>query len=149
MNEFEWRRQLRDLQQPIAPPRNLWPRIDAALEAQASGASAAAPAARRTSRVPLWLLVASFAGITLLAVSLGLHQSRQAAHTPLATTAPASPPSWKPADPRLAGAAIELDAARMELRQAIQQSPDSNALQRLLIRTEQQQSRLQRLDQAG
>ncbi len=31
MNEFEWRRQLRDLRQPQTPQRDLWPSIDAAL----------------------------------------------------------------------------------------------------------------------
>jgi len=149
MNEFEWRRQLRELQQPIVPQRDLWPRIDAALGARdAAGSSTghADPTARRTFHAPVWLLAASFAGITLLAVGLGLHQSRQPTRAPLAA-APA--PSWKPDDPRLAGAAIDLDAARMELREAIRQSPDSNGLQRLLIRTEQQQARLRHLDQAG
>jgi len=32
MNEFEWRRQMRELRTPIAPSANLWTRIDAALE---------------------------------------------------------------------------------------------------------------------
>jgi hypothetical protein len=93
------------------------------------------------------LLVASFVGITLLALGLGLQQSRQPIQAPVA--AARVPSAWKPDDPRLAGAAVELDAARMELRQAIEQSPDSAALQRLLLRTEQQQSRLRQLDRAG
>ena len=46
---------------------------------------------------------------------------------------------------RSSGAAIELGAAQIELRQAIAQAPDSSALQRLLERTEQQQSRLRQL----
>ena len=51
---------------------------------------------------------------------------------------------------RGAGAAIELDAARMELQMAIQQSPDSPVLQRLLNRTEHQQTQLHQLaGQAG
>ncbi|NMW26107.1 hypothetical protein HFP05_17570, partial [Rhodanobacter denitrificans] len=58
--------------------------------------------------------------------------------------------NWKPSDPRLAGAAIELDAAQMELQLAIQQAPDSPSLQRLLGRTEQQQTQLRQLaNQAG
>ena len=32
MNEFEWRRQMRDLRQPLTPQRDLWASIDAALE---------------------------------------------------------------------------------------------------------------------
>ena len=43
-----------------------------------------------------------------------------------------------PADPRLRGAALELDAARMELDQALTQAPHSPALRRLLTRTERQ-----------
>jgi uncharacterized protein HemY len=57
---------------------------------------------------------------------------------------------WKPNDPRLAGAALELDAARMELQQAMQQAPDSPALQRLLQQTHAQQNYLRELEkQAG
>ena len=56
-----------------------------------------------------------------------------------------APTSWSPSDPRLSGAAIELDAARLELQQAMQQSPHSPSLQRLLARTEQQQTQLRRL----
>ncbi|KRE99968.1 hypothetical protein ASG87_13345 [Frateuria sp. Soil773] len=148
MNEFEWRRQLRDLHAPVAPRRDLWPQIEAALDAEP--APAAAPIARRpaSNRSP-WLLAAGFAGLTLLALGLSLQQTRHAPSAPVANTAPAGVPPWKPEDPRLAGAAIELDAARMELQQALQQAPHSGALQRLLNRNEQQQSYLRRLDQAG
>ena len=140
MNELEWRRQLRELRAPVAPPHDLWARIDAALEPPA-------PAARATPR-PAWLLAASFAGLSLLAVGLSLRQG-QWVDQPRAT-AVASRAPWKPDDPRLAGAAIELDAARLELRQALEQAPHSPALQRLLSRTRQQQTRLRQLDeQAG
>ena len=153
MNEFEWRRQLRNLQQPITPRGDLWPRIDAAIESPAAAGSPASHTDATVRRMPLhapvWLLVASFAGITLLAVGLGLRQSQQPAAAPMAATVPAQSALWKPEDPRLAGAAIELDAARTELRQALQQAPDSSGLQRLLLRTEQQQSRLRHVDQAG
>lgn len=152
MNEFEWRRQLRDLQRPVAPRDDVWPRIEAAIAPSGvagptSGTIGARP--RHTLHAPVWLLVASFAAITLLAIGLGLQQSRQPDQAPLAASAPAPSGMWKPEDPRLAGAAIELDAARMELRQAIQQAPASDGLQRLLLRTERQQSRLRQLDQAG
>ncbi|UGB37540.1 hypothetical protein [Frateuria soli] len=137
MNEFEWRRQLRELRAPVAPRHDLWARIDVALEP-------AAPA--RTSSRPGWLLAASFAGLSLLAVSLSLRQGQLPDHPQVtATTATQAP--WKPDDPRLAGAAIELDAARLELKQALEQAPHSPALQRLLSRTRQQQSRLRQLDQ--
>ena len=137
MNEFEWRRQLRELRTPVAPRSDLWARIDATLEP-------AAPA--RTSSRPGWLLAASFAGLSLLAVGLSLRQG-QLLDQPRTTATAATQAPWKPDDPRLAGAAIELDAARIELRQALEQAPNSPALQRLLSRTRQQQSRLRQLDQ--
>jgi hypothetical protein len=88
----------------------------------------------------LWL-AASLAAVTVLAVGL-------MRHAPAGTgwsAQLASAPPWKPDDPRLAGAAIELSAARYELRQALQHAPNSLALQRLLERTEQQQSALRQL----
>ncbi|MEW9625008.1 hypothetical protein [Rhodanobacter geophilus] len=144
MNEFEWRQQMRSLRQPVAPRRDLWGAIDAALEARDDDA-AAAPAARHASRQP-WLLAAALAGAFLLAGSIGLRLHRDAGtvtgNAPALTNAPAP---WNPSDPRLSGAAIELDAARLELQQAIQQSPHSPALQRLLARTERQQTQLRQL----
>lgn len=137
MNEFEWRRQLRELRAPVTPSADLWTRIDAALEP-------AKPAARSSAR-PGWLLAASFAGLSLLAVGLSLRQDRLPAASPGSVAATQAP--WKPGDPRLAGAAIVLDAADLELKQAIEQAPHSPALQRLLSRTRQQQSRLRQLDQ--
>lgn len=138
MNEFEWRRQLRALRTPVAPPGDLWARIDAAL------APVAPPA--HASRRPGWLLAASFAGLSLLAVALSPRQGALPG-SPQIAAATATQAPWKPDDPRLAGAAIELDAARLELKQALEQSPNSPALQRLLSRTRQQQSRLRQLDQ--
>ena len=138
MNEFEWRRQLRELRAPVAPPRDLWTGIVAALEP-------AAPAARKSPRAG-WLLAASFAGLSLLTVGLSLRQGQLLDHRQTTTTVANQTP-WRPDDPRLAGAAIELDAARLELRQALEQAPNSPALQRLLSRTRQQQSRLRQLEQ--
>jgi hypothetical protein len=135
MNDFEWRRQMRELRTPLAPPGDLWARIDAALPT----------APTRGSSRPGWLLAASFAGLSLLAVGLSLRQGQLA--EPQTTAAATTRADWKPDDPRLAGAAIELDAARIELRQALEQAPNSPALQRLLSRTRQQQSRLRQLDQ--
>ncbi|HEV2622819.1 MAG TPA: hypothetical protein VGU65_12110 [Frateuria sp.] len=137
MNEFEWRRQLRELRAPVTPSADLWTRIDAALEP-------AQPAARSSAR-PGWLLAASFAGLSLLAVGLSLRQDRLPAPSQNSIAATQAP--WKPGDPRLAGAAVVLDAANLELKQAIEQAPHSPALQRLLSRTRQQQSRLRQLDQ--
>lgn len=140
MNDFEWRRQLRDLRQPQAPRRDLWADIEQAINT-ASQASAPAAARRHGGSGTSWFLAIGLAAATVLAIGLARLQPTMApAATDLAKTA-----TWKPDDPRLAGAAIELSAAQIELRQAIEQAPDSTALQRLLQRTEQQQSRLRQL----
>lgn len=144
MNEFEWRRQLRELRQPLAPQRDLWHAIDAALGAAAADLADNRPQSIR--RRP-WLLGVSLAASVLLAAGIGWHLLRAPAPAaaPIANSTP-----WKPVDPRLAGAAIELDAAQLELKMAIQQAPHSVALQRLLDRTERQQAQLRQLaSQAG
>jgi hypothetical protein len=137
MNEFEWRRQLRDLQQAQAPRRDLWPAIDAALDQVATRPPA------RTPRRHLLAWVAVAASL-LLVVGAGWH-SWFATTPPAESARKASHASWKPDDPRLAGAAIELDAARLELKLAIEQAPDSAALHRLLRHTERQQAQLRQL----
>ncbi len=150
MNEFEWLRQARALRAPVSPRRDLWQGIDAALDGATETAAMVPATPRRTAqRVQGWLLAASFAGLSLFAGSLAVHLRDR----PLATAAITATPQvdrWRPADPRLAGAAVELDAARMELRQAMEQAPRSPALQRLLYRTQKQQSQLRQLEhQAG
>jgi anti-sigma-K factor RskA len=138
MNDFEWRRQLRELRQPQAPRRDLWADIERSL---GSSAPAGATVTRRVAGShTAWLFAAGLAAVSVLAV--GLTRMTPAA-APAAALADV--PVWKPDDPRLAGAAVELTAAQYELRQAIRQSPNSAALQRLLDRTEQQESRLRQL----
>lgn len=142
MNEFEWRLQMRQLRQPLAPRQDLWAGIELALGQTTHQATLAArlvpPHHRR------WLAGAGLAASLLLAVGIGWQVSR--APPTSATSRIASNSSrWNPADPRLSGAAIELDAARMELQLAMQQAPDSRSLQRLLNRTELQQSELRKL----
>ncbi|HZX71281.1 MAG TPA: hypothetical protein VFE77_10735 [Rhodanobacter sp.] len=145
MNEFEWRRHLRALRQPRTPGRDLWPAIEAALDdtvvARESATSTATAIRVRPPGRQRWLLRASLAASLVLACGVGWHMLR----APTDKTYTAATSTWKPADPRLAGAAIELDAARIELELAIQQAPDSAALQRLLHRTERQQTQLRHL----
>lgn len=148
MNEFEWLRQTRALREPVTPRRDLWSGIEAALDAADTGT--AAPTTRRAWRQPHnWLIAASFVGLSLFAGSLAVHLRDRTLANATASTAP-DVSRWRPNDPRLAGAAVELDAANMELRQAIEQAPDSPALQRLLMRTQKQQSQLRQMEhQAG
>lgn len=140
MNELDYLRQMRSLNRPVAPPRDLW----AGIEARLDEAPAAATTTRHRRAQP-WLMAAAIAAVALISGSIGLHlapggsEAVAEAHT-----------NWKPTDPRLAGAAVELDAARMELTQAMQDSPQSPALQRLLQKTERQRDRLRTFDkQAG
>ena len=87
------------------------------------------------------MIAGSLAASVLLAVIAGFNARVQTAQTMTASTTA----TWKPSDPRLAGAATELSAAHSELQQAIEQAPNSPALQRLLKRTEQQQTQLRQL----
>ena len=128
---------MRVLRRPLAPRQDLWDRIEAAIDD--GGTPARAP--RLARRV---LPAAGLAAALLLAVAVGWHLHRAGAAAPARAVAAAEP--WKPVDPRLAGAAIVLDAAQMELRQAMRQAPDSPALQRLLARTRRQQASLRQLD---
>jgi hypothetical protein len=134
MNELDYLRQMRSINRPVTPHRDLWADIDARLDD-----AAAMP--RRQHRARPWLMAAAIAGVAVLGGGLGLRLVAPSETNAVATAAP-----WKPSDPRLTGAAVELDAARMELTQAMQDSPDSAALQRLLLRTERQRDRLRNLD---
>jgi hypothetical protein len=149
MNEFEWRRQMQQLRQPVMPRRDLWPAIDQMLDTEDAQPAMSTPLPRRRfARRPSWLAAAGLAAVILLSVGMGwhlLHGNRTGS-----TSGDMIASHWKAADPRLAGATIELDAARMELQQAMQQAPDSAALHRLLARTERQQAQLHQLtSQAG
>jgi hypothetical protein len=139
MNEFEWLRQSRALDRPVAPTRDLWPGIAERL----AEAMPAASAPRRRNITP-WALAASLAALSLLAGGLSMRQTPMPVAQYAKADTQASP--WKPRDPRLSGAAIELDAARSELTQAMQQAPQAAFLQRLLDRTNHQRSRLERFE---
>lgn len=140
MNELDYLRQMRSLNRPVTPRRDLWAGIEARLDETPAAASP-----KRHRRGQPWLMAAAIAAVALISGSIGLHLA------PGGTDAVAEAhANWKPTDPRLAGAAVELDAARMELTQAMQDSPQSPALQRLLQKTERQRDRLRNFDkQAG
>ncbi|HJU07898.1 MAG TPA: hypothetical protein VJ727_05380 [Rhodanobacteraceae bacterium] len=141
---FEDRQKLRALSQPVEPARDLWPQIAARIESQ--------PRASR-QRFQWFAMAASFAGVAVLAGVIGtrmMHADRapvsavQSNAFIAANDAPGG--RWKPADPRLRGAAVELHAAQGELKQALAIAPHADYLQQLLERTERQQSHLQRLE---
>ncbi|MCE5231984.1 MAG: hypothetical protein ABFC67_01225 [Mizugakiibacter sp.] len=136
MNEFEWLRQTRALDAPAEPGRDLWPAIAARISAM--------PPRRRPS--PRLLLAAASAAAVLVVGGIGARLLQ--AQAPTAQVAHETP-RWNPRDPRLAGAAIELDAARYELRQALDESPRAAFLHHLIDRTERQQARLQRLERSA
>ena len=142
MNEFEWRLQMRELRQPLVPQRDLWAGIESALDEV--GHQDCIPSHRPRTRRAHWVVGVGLAASLLLAVGIGWEVTRTTSTSATRHIA-SNTPRWQPTDPRLGGAAIELDAARMELLLAIQQSPDSPALQRLLGRTEQQQTQLRKL----
>jgi hypothetical protein len=148
MNEFEWLRQMRDLNQPVAPRNDLWARIDAALDAAEPATDAVVTPIKPPRRHHAWAVAASLAAMFVLACGIVWHAQtiQPAMNASLSAMTSSNQMPWKPSDPRLAGAAVELGAARMELQQAIQQAPDSPALQRLLQRTDAQQAMLRELE---
>lgn len=150
MNDFELRRELRELRRPLDPQRDLWPQI--ARQIAASSRSARAPIRRR--RWPLTvaagLVMAVAAGVFSLALQdrgersasndaaprAGLDVSQQIQRArELAASG----------DPRLAGAEVVLDSASQELDSALQQQPDAVFLVGLINRTHAQQRKLARL----
>lgn len=137
---FEDRQKLRALAQPVEPQRDLWAGIAARIDAQS----------RAPRRRMQWLAVAaSLACVAVLAGVIGTRMLRSPQPLPMAPQIAVSgrtAPHWKPADPRLRGAAVELRAAQGELQQALAIAPHSPYLQRLLQNTEHQQSRLRRLE---
>ncbi len=135
MNEFEWLVQTRALRRDTRPQRELWPGIAASLAPRA-------PA----RRPPAWLPAMATAAIVVLSVMLGVTALQAPRHL-TQVNALAQGPRWKPADPRLAGAAVELQAADSEIRLAMQQAPDAAFLHRIRQRTQGQQWRLQRYAQ--
>jgi anti-sigma-K factor RskA len=138
MNEFEYLRQMRSLRTPEAPSRDLWAAIDQRLDQT--------PATRSRHQWTRRLAVAAaIFGVAIFSGSIALRLA-----APSESTSAASSTRWKPDDPRLAGAAVELSAAHSELTQAMHDAPDSPALRRILDRTQRQQERLRQLDrQAG
>lgn len=130
MNEFEWLQQTRTLARPIAPRRDLWPDIEATL----------ATPQRSSRRRPGSVSIAATLALAMLSAA-SIHLS-----APPETVPPAQATRWKPGDPRLAAAAIDLDAAQTELTHALRDDPRADYLRRLLQRTQDRRNQLRKLD---
>lgn len=150
MNDFELRRELREMRVPHEPRRDLWAQIAGRLD----GAPALPkPIARR----PWWPLAVA-AGVAL-AVTAGLfsltmqdRDDNQQAGISSLRDGPSVKEQIERAreladsgDPRLAGAEVVIDAASDELEQALQQHPDAVFLVGLINRTHAQRRKLARL----
>ena len=152
MTEFEIQRNLRAMNAPRMPGRDLWPSIAARIEA---GDTATPRAARRR-----WLPLAAAAS-TVLAIagsllffalndrSIGPAESDDYA---MATRFQRISPQEvrdqalrSGQDPRLAGANIVIDAAHSELQAALEQHPDAVFLVSLLNRTNAQRMKIEQL----
>lgn len=159
-NEFQWRNEMRKLDGPVEPARDLWPSIAARIAAQPT-----APSASRR-RALVWLALAATVVVAVGAFLTAQHlqRSEPLAAVPVATApavAPSLPPAamppvaatelpqtaleWAvPADPRLAATAQDLDVASARLQEALEQRPDAVFLVGLLNRTNAMRLRLMR-----
>jgi hypothetical protein len=152
MTEFEIQRNLRAMNAPRMPQRDLWPLIAARID---SGASATPRATRRH-----WLPLAAAAGTVLaIAGSLLVFTLRDRTGAPVESDDYAMATQFQRItpqeardqalrsgqDPRIAGANIVIDAAHTELQQALEQHPDAVFLVSLLNRTNAQRMKIEQL----
>jgi hypothetical protein len=150
MTEFEIQRNLRAMNAPREPARDLWPAIAARIGA--SSESSAPPAMRRR-----WIPLAAAASTVFAIVgaltffALRDHvdtsiDNDYAMTTRIERISPAQAREQalrSGEDPRLAGSNIVLDAAHSELQQALEQHPDAVFLVSLLNRTNAQRMKLE------
>jgi hypothetical protein len=151
MNDFELRRELRELRAPRETARDLWPEIARKIAAESN---AATTPRRRLARWPL----AVAAGV-VLALTFGLFSLHP---TGRGTSSAGAEPAYHDGpdvseqiqhardlaatgDPRLASAEVVLDAASNELDHALEQQPDAVFLVGLINRTHAQRRKLARL----
>ncbi len=150
MTEFEIQRNLRAMNAPRLPGRDLWPAIASRIEA--GGTATPRSTGRR------WLPLAAAAGTVLaIAGSLLVFTLRErtaatiesddyamATHFDRITPREAREQALRSGqDPRLASANIVLDAAHSELQQALEQHPDAVFLVSLLNRTNAQRMKIE------
>jgi hypothetical protein len=136
-SEFQWRSEMRKLDTPVQPQRDLWPNILARITA----------APRRRARWPLFAAAAT----VLVALGAGTLAWRvyEPAPQPLDASARTALDWAQPNNPTLAAAAQDLDGASAQLQQALEQRPDAVFLVGLLNRTNGQRMRLLQAPSAG
>jgi hypothetical protein len=153
VNEFEWRKGMRELGGPVQPQRDLWVGIAARIEAEQT---AAVPPLRRRWMTPLALaasvLVAAAAFVHMM--TLQSTQDEPSAYRadnalPALQHADAQLKAVPNRDPRLAGAVIVVDSATRQLQQSLQEQPDAVFLVGLLNRTYERRVKLARLGLAS
>jgi hypothetical protein len=149
-DEFPWRSQLRPLNTPVEPTRDLWPAIAARI-AQVPSASRRRDWRRGFAAIAATIVIASAAGLT--AYRLGrrdeatplLHHQAAATSADVDRAAPRTALDWAvPADPKLAVVARDLDQASADLVAALEARPDAVFLVSMLNRTQAQRMRLLR-----
>ncbi len=148
-SEFEWRRGLRGLNEPVQPALDLWPGIQAQLRRprRRSRQAGLALAASLMIACTAYLFVSRF-----MPANTGhpVQKRTAAVHKPADDALPQAALDWAvPANPTLATAAHELDHASVQLQQALEQRPDAVFLVSLINRTNAQRMRLLREPAAG
>lgn len=156
-NEFQWRNQMRKLNETVEPARDLWPDISARL-VQPVAASRRREWRRPAFAIAASLMVAVGAGVTAYRLN---RPDASSTGTTVAVNPPAAVPSvaqagandvatptaldWAvPADPKLAAAAQDLDKASADLQAALEARPDAVFLVSMINRTNAQRMRLMR-----
>lgn len=144
MSDFELRRALRELRQPVEPGPSVWAGIERGIKARPQQA----PRSRR------WTLAAAAALVLAVgAAGLALNVQRHGQGRPEEGARNASVndriqlarSTASTRDPRLAAPSVVLDAASAELELALQQQPNAPYLVNLINNTHAQREKLARL----
>lgn len=150
MNDFELRRELRELRGPREPQHDLWPQI--ARQIAASSQAQSMPIRRRRWPLAIAAAVAMAVGAGVFSLALQDHTERTASIETASRSGLNVSEQIQRArelaasgDPRLASAEVVLDVASQELDLALQQQPDAVFLVGLINRTHAQQRKLARL----
>ncbi len=160
MNEFEWRRQLRELRDDVEPPAQVWTAIASRIEASHSQ-DVSRSDSRRSRQAFAWTRPAlALAATLVVAIGVAMMFALSPASLPResvagadvthgekmanATTSPAldERQAGLARNPVLAATDAELREVQEQLQRALALQPDSESLQRMLSRTASERRRL-------